>query len=204
MARGYADDEPLDRLRAEERDVDRIVSSAETWELPPPPSDGLPPGADHVPEAIDYPFCDAIIPGMLYLGDHQAAHWIRDEAPAIRDVVNVTPEGVVENVWEGAGGYRYLRIPIRDRNDEDLSPHLDAACAFIDDALAGRRQVLVHCQAGISRSPAVVAAYLMHRHGFSVDDAVDVVRACRSDAMPRRRFREQLEEWMKAKRSRAH
>jgi dual specificity phosphatase 12 len=39
--------------------------------------------------------------------------------------------------------------------------------------------VLVHCQAGMSRSATIVAAYLMKTLKLSVDEALDMIRAVR-------------------------
>lgn len=46
--------------------------------------------------------------------------------------------------------------------DQEPVPHhlLDRAIAFLASHTAARRKVLVHCLAGISRSPSVVAAFL--------------------------------------------
>jgi dual specificity phosphatase 12 len=52
-----------------------------------------------------------------------------------------------------------MRIPVEDVDYEDLLIHLPSACQFIEEALRGGGNVLVHCVQGISRSAAVVAAY---------------------------------------------
>ena len=56
--------------------------------------------------------------------------------------------------------FRYLKLELADP-DPDFADHIPAICAFIDE---GRRQgkVLVHCFAGVSRSPAAILAYLCH------------------------------------------
>jgi hypothetical protein len=42
----------------------------------------------------------------------------------------------------------------------------------IDAALRAGKRVLVHCQAGAQRSPAVVAAYLVALRGMGLEEAV--------------------------------
>lgn len=58
-----------------------------------------------------------------------------------------------------ASGIRQLRIPIDDVDYADLLIHLPSACRFIHQALSEGGVVLVHCEQGLSRSAAVVAAY---------------------------------------------
>ncbi|EST08267.2 Dual specificity phosphatase, catalytic domain protein [Kalmanozyma brasiliensis GHG001] len=57
----------------------------------------------------------------------------------------------------------------------------------------GAGTVLVHCQAGCSRSVAITAAYLMHTRRISATTAVDMIRRRRADAGPNRGFMAQLE-----------
>jgi hypothetical protein len=42
-------------------------------------------------------------------------------------------------------GYTYHSVPIDDRADENITPYLDGACAFIEEHLSRGRNVLVHC-----------------------------------------------------------
>ncbi len=56
---------------------------------------------------------------------------------------------------------KHLYIPLIDSGDAKLIPHLQPAWAFIDKQLKEDKNVLVHCKMGISRSPALVCAYLM-------------------------------------------
>ncbi|PPQ92758.1 hypothetical protein CVT25_003867, partial [Psilocybe cyanescens] len=55
----------------------------------------------------------------------------------------------------------HLNISIEDSEYEDLLIHLPEACRFIEDAVEKGGRVLVHCVMGISRSPAVVAAFYL-------------------------------------------
>lgn len=60
-------------------------------------------------------------------------------------------------------------------------------------ATTGEGTVFVHCHAGISRSVAVVVAYLMHMRQMSVQAALALVRSRRSMADPNAGFMHQLE-----------
>ena len=52
--------------------------------------------------------------------------------------------------------------------------------------------MLVHCVAGVSRSPTIVIAYLMRSRGISLREAYDVVRTRRSIVNPNFGFMKQL------------
>lgn len=55
--------------------------------------------------------------------------------------------------------------------------------------------VLVHCYAGVSRSPALVIAYLMATKGWGLEEAYDFVKERRRIIKPNRSFINQLEQW---------
>ncbi|SPO30174.1 related to Tyrosine specific protein phosphatase and dual specificity protein phosphatase [Ustilago trichophora] len=57
----------------------------------------------------------------------------------------------------------------------------------------GRGTVLVHCQAGCSRSVAIVAAYLMQIRRISATVAIQMIGKRRKDAEPNQGFKAQLE-----------
>ncbi|KAN0062948.1 tyrosine protein phosphatase yvh1 [Thecaphora frezii] len=57
----------------------------------------------------------------------------------------------------------------------------------------GSGTVLIHCQAGCSRSVAIAAAYLMHTRRISAHDAVQMIQARRARAQPNAGFMAQLE-----------
>merc|ERR1740123_1716587 len=42
--------------------------------------------------------------------------------------------------------------------------------------------VVVHCRGGMNRSPTVIAAYLIWRHGCTVEEAIQIVREARPAA----------------------
>jgi protein-tyrosine phosphatase len=106
----------------------------------------------------------------LFLGDRSDAfdrkHLL---ARGISHVVNCSRE--LPCHFEGEFCYLWLRL-------EDPDPHfagkIPELCGFIDE---GRRvgKVMVHCTGGVSRSPAVILAYLCHLEG-SLERAAEILR----------------------------
>lgn len=89
----------------------------------------------------------------------------------------------------------HVRINLSDASDADLSKHLYSAVRFIDEARAKHGCVLVHCMAGISRSVAIVVAYLAWKLDWDVDTALEHVRRVRPRACPNSGFLAQLHAW---------
>ncbi|KAG9003592.1 hypothetical protein FRB93_011010 [Tulasnella sp. JGI-2019a] len=85
------------------------------------------------------------------------------------------------------------QIEIDDVESSDLLIHLPPAVAFIQKALESSQGILVHCAAGISRSPSVVAAYLMFMRNMDVSTAISTIREKRSFVDPNDSFIKQLE-----------
>ncbi|KAG6836466.1 hypothetical protein H0H93_007746 [Arthromyces matolae] len=92
-------------------------------------------------------------------------------------------------------GFSCHRIPILDQTSVDLKPHLEAACNYIDRALRSGKNVLVHCQQGISRSPAIVIAYLIRNQGMTYDSAFALLQRKRACVKPNSGFVAALREW---------
>jgi predicted protein tyrosine phosphatase len=64
------------------------------------------------------------------------------------------------------------------------SEAIQSALRFIRDHVHAGRRVLVHCQSGISRSPALAICYLHQYEGWSIDEALDRVKMARLQADP--------------------
>ncbi|KAL2101135.1 hypothetical protein ACEWY4_002896 [Coilia grayii] len=88
---------------------------------------------------------------------------------------------------------QYLRIPIDDSLRDDLLPWIPQALRFIDGAMSMGCSVLVHCAAGISRSPALAVAYIMYRLGMDLDHAYRFVKERRPSISPNFNFLGQLQ-----------
>jgi hypothetical protein len=96
----------------------------------------------------------------LFLGGMEDAEALAQANPyQIVTVVTLCHEPVVHRV----SGIRYLHFPVRDARPISIA-WLNAILTSIEDGMA-RGRVLVHCGAGMSRAPTVVAA-LLDRIGF--------------------------------------
>ena len=86
---------------------------------------------------------------------------------------------------------QHLRILISDHPKENISNFFQPSYTFID---AQRRtgNVVVHCQAGVSRSVSLVMAYLIRKQRLSYEEAFSQVQAKRAVANPNKGFVKQL------------
>ncbi|CAE7939334.1 unnamed protein product [Symbiodinium sp. KB8] len=91
-------------------------------------------------------------------------------------------------------GFVYKKIGFGDTPDQDILEEMDGALEFIHDARCSgdQHRVLVNCVQGVSRSAAVVLAYLMKFERRSLQEAYDFLRRQRPIADPRQEFLEQL------------
>lgn len=88
---------------------------------------------------------------------------------------------------------QYLRIPIDDSLRDDLLHWIPQALLFIDGAMSCGCSVLVHCAAGISRSPALAVAYVMYSLKMDLDHAYRFVKERRPTISPNFNFLGQLQ-----------
>ncbi|CAG8609495.1 5503_t:CDS:2 [Diversispora eburnea] len=91
--------------------------------------------------------------------------------------------------------FRYFEIEVSDHPNERLIPHFPQAKAFIDDALLNNGRVFVHCNGGISRSPAFVVAYVMETTKMDYQHAYSFVQNRRFCMNPNEGFKVQLKEY---------
>ena len=89
-------------------------------------------------------------------------------------------------------GAAYLGLQLSDTSSQDLRSSFSASGAWVADALEQEGAVvLVNCWAGVSRSAALVIAYLMAHQGMALDQALLQVKTARN-IKPNRGFLIQL------------
>lgn len=123
---------------------------------------------------------------LIWLGGADAVHHV--ERHGIGGVLNMTrtpdpplPDGVV-----------YKQVPLDDSWDEDL--RMPESLRFVNDCVREGIPVLVHCRMGVSRSAAIVLAYMVQEDpDRDLDDHLENMRILRPGVDPNAGFCAQLE-----------
>eukprot|EP00004_Rigifila_ramosa_P027793 TRINITY_DN9178_c0_g1_i6.p1 TRINITY_DN9178_c0_g1~~TRINITY_DN9178_c0_g1_i6.p1 ORF type:complete len:209 (-),score=49.13 TRINITY_DN9178_c0_g1_i6:27-617(-) len=143
---------------------------------------------DTRPDAALHP----VRPRLFISSQDGAANKAALELHGITHVVNAA-EGVANFFPEQL---HYCNVALLDIDTERLvTPALAACLEWMDAALQNpQAAVLVHCNAGISRSASVIIAHLMRTERLTYAEALDVVRAGRPGARPNDGFARQLQQ----------
>ncbi|XP_078515960.1 serine/threonine/tyrosine-interacting protein [Lissotriton helveticus] len=91
--------------------------------------------------------------------------------------------------------FRYLVLDIADNPVENIIRFFSVTKEFVDESLQTGGKVLVHGNAGISRSAALVIAYIMETFGVKYRDAFTYVQERRFCINPNAGFVHQLQEY---------
>ncbi|AWP14577.1 putative dual specificity protein phosphatase 19-like [Scophthalmus maximus] len=127
-----------------------------------------------------------------YHGSQDAAHDADTlQTHKVSHVLNVAYG--VSNLFPGQLVYKTLQI--LDVPDTDITSYFGECGAFIDQAREEGGVVLVHCNAGVSRSSSVVIGYLMWREGLPFGDAYSQVKQARPSTRPNPGFYRQLQNY---------
>jgi dual specificity MAP kinase phosphatase len=156
-----------------------------------PPSGRFPsPSSDCVvmPDIDSHP-ASRVLP-YLYLGNqHDAADLNTLRSLGVTRVLNVT-----SNLprYHEACGITYRQLPASDSGHQNLKQYFEEAFDFIDEALNSGASVLVHCQAGVSRSATITIAYIMKHKLLTMAEAYKLVKNARPIISPNLNFMGQL------------
>lgn len=127
-------------------------------------------------------------------GDSRSAAFFRKNN--IRLVVNAS-----KNIpFRAPPDVRTYRVPVDDHPSENrvMLQHLPVVVLAMDDVLRYGQGVLVHCRAGMQRSAAVVAGYIMWKHGMTTDQALDYINNLKHETFwPVPTFEAALRSWEK-------
>jgi dual specificity MAP kinase phosphatase len=130
---------------------------------------------------------------FLFLGNqHDASSKEFFDRNRIDHVLNVTNE--LPFYFNGSDIIQ-KRIPADDSSTQNLKMYFDGAIDFIEMVRRKGGNVLVHCYAGVSRSPAIVMAYMIAMYRMNVMDSYRFVKRFRDIIEPNFHFMGQLMEF---------
>ena len=156
--------------------------------LPPPPS---PTDIPHTKDIENHP-ATRVTP-FLVLGNMRDAGDTETLARlGVDHVLNVT---AVSPAYTPAPHLTYKQLHAADNGLQNIKQYFDEAFQFIDATRASGGSVLIHCQAGVSRSPTIAIAYLIKYFPMSIGDAYKFVKCRRSIISPNLNFMGQLLEF---------
>jgi len=89
----------------------------------------------------------------------------------------------------------YMHLPLDDTGSADIKSLFSISNDFIDNSRKQKKNVVVHCMAGVSRSPSIIMAYLIAKEGFSLPQAFEHIRKRREIIQPNYGFMRQLMEY---------
>lgn len=123
----------------------------------------------------------------LYLGSQDCCELHVLNAYNIKNVLSL---GIKPYVQSPEIHYKYVKM--LDLEFTNLQKFLPECLSYICQCLADEINVLVHCNAGVSRSASVVIAYLILYQKLSFEDAFESVRKARPCIRPNSGFMVQL------------
>uniref|UniRef100_A0A2P2JM68 protein-tyrosine-phosphatase n=1 Tax=Rhizophora mucronata TaxID=61149 RepID=A0A2P2JM68_RHIMU len=105
----------------------------------------------------------------------------------------LSPNKLLYSLEYGGKDLKLVRmaVPIRDMESEDLLDYLEVCLDFIDQSRK-EGSILVHCFAGVSRSAAIITAYLMRTEQLSLEDALESLKQSCEFVCPNDGFLDQL------------
>ncbi|MEM6839412.1 MAG: dual specificity protein phosphatase [Cyanobacteria bacterium P01_C01_bin.120] len=133
-----------------------------------------------------------IMPGV-YVGNFIAAS--QAAALGFDAVLNMAEE--LDVALPANGAIAYCKLGCRDGARYPISEeYIEAAIAWIDQQQAqGKRQILVHCRAGIGRSGSIGVAYCFrHRPNWSYQQTLNYVWSRKPDIYPHSQLQSSLEQ----------
>ena len=144
---------------------------------------------------------DILGDGSLFLGGEPLtpAEWdvvfTKHKVKHVVRCIPAPPDDDARLTLEARGeGFRLLHLKLHDIPSFNISPYFEAAADFIAQALqvdeatelgsVTKGPVFVHCAAGVSRSATILAAYFVHKKGYSVAKALDTLQRARPVVRP--------------------
>lgn len=144
---------------------------------------------DNTPDPI--PSC--IVEDFLYLGSQDACN---EESLQKFNITHVLSVGIEMPPIQSPLNIRNVHVPCLDIEETNLNDQiLENSFRFIQECRDMGGRILIHCNAGVSRSASVTIAYLMQYQGMSFEIAFKYVKEKRPCIQPNAGFKRQLKQF---------
>jgi hypothetical protein len=107
----------------------------------------------------------------IYLGDNISA--INQSLIIDNNIKNIIS---LISINKTVLGVEYLCLPIDDTPLQNLDTVIDTTIKFIEEKINKNENILCHCARGLSRSPAIIMAYLMKTNRWSFIEAYNFIK----------------------------
>lgn len=134
-----------------------------------------------------------ILTNFLYLGSQDAVILANIHELQISDVLSIGIDTPIADIVDATNLQCHF-VPCLDLPETSLSEFVEASIAIIDSVRRRCGRILVHCNAGVSRSATVCIAYLMKIEALTFAQAYDLVKSKRPCIQPNAGFMIQLKE----------
>ncbi|XP_004588042.2 dual specificity protein phosphatase 18-like [Ochotona princeps] len=154
-------------------------------------SSSEPPSKSSLPSDVEQPLFHSLseITRRLYIGNGVAAN---NENLLYNNQITMVINASVEVVNTYYDNIQYLQVPVTDTPTSHIYSFFDLVADQIHSEDMKQGRTLLHCVAGVSRSPTLCLAYLMKYHAMTLRDAHTWIRALRPIIRPNNGFWEQL------------
>ena len=128
----------------------------------------------------------------LYLGSYQNACNLKDlKDLKIYYILNCAAECENKNFPD----INYLQVQLNDLPNFNISLFFKKTNSFINKAKLSGKNILIHCQLGISRSTTCLIAYMIKYLGYTTVSAMQFIKSKRPHIMPNFGFLQQLKNY---------
>ncbi len=118
----------------------------------------------------------------LYIGDLEDSKTFEEQFPITGVILCVLENRPLDEPNNA------FHVAIKTDSDHVHFEQLDKVFTFIDAMLKTNHHVLVHCMAGIERSPLTVAYFLTKHYGITIEEAYKIVKKGRPQTQDRREW----------------
>jgi protein-tyrosine phosphatase len=136
--------------------------------------------------------CEKLGNPFLFLGSCVDAHDFNFlQENKITHILNTADE--ISNKFPNE--IKYLKLGMDDDEHFEIEKNFSKAHKFIDEIYSSDQVVLVHCQAGISRSATIVISYLMKFQKMKLKESMEHIKKRRKIIQPNIGFLRKLIEF---------